>query len=140
MAGQQQNIRRQLEELEKRYKDAKGRTGGSLEGVGEMMQDVEKELKENRLGEQVTETQKKIEQRLLDAEKSMHEKGFKKKRKALQAPGEPPAAVVEESPALPHIEGPESLARLLRQNLEDVSPHWRGRIRAYYDSLLKMNP
>lgn len=139
MAEQQRNIRRQLEELEKRYKDAKGRTG-SLEGVGEMMQDVEKELDENRLGDQVTDTQQKIEQRLLDAEKSMHEKGFKKKRKALQAPGEAPEAVVEESPALPPREDSGALARLLRQNLEDVSPQWRERIRAYYDSLLKMNP
>ncbi len=139
MAEQQRNIRRQLEELEKRYKDAKGRTG-SLEGVGEMMQNVEKELDENRLGDQVTDTQQKIEQRLLDAEKSMHEKGFKKKRKALQAPGEAPEAVVEKSPVPTPKEEPESLARLLRQNLEDVSPHWRERIRTYYDSLLKMNP
>ncbi len=139
MAEQQRNIRRQLEELEKRYKEAKGRTG-SLEGVGEMMQEVEKELDHNRLNQQVTETQQKIEQRLLDAEKSMHTQGFKKKRKALPAPGEAPEAVVEESPALPQKEEPESLARLLRQNLEDVSPHWRERIRSYYDSLLKMNP
>ncbi len=139
MAEQQRNIRRQLEELERRYKEAKGRTG-SLEGVGEMMQDVEKDLDQNRLNEQVTETQNKIEQRLLDAEKSMHTQGFKKKRKALPAPGDAPEAVVEESPALPLKEEPESLARLLRQNLEDVSPHWRERIRTYYDSLLKMNP
>jgi hypothetical protein len=137
LAEQQRNIRRQLEELENRYKETKGRTG-SLEGVGELMKDVEKEMEQQRLNDRVTDKQLQIEQRLLDAERSMHQKGFKKKRKALHAEGEAPEAVIEEPALAPEEVEAESLARLLRQNLEEVSPQWRERIRTYYDNLLKM--
>ncbi|MBK7497106.1 MAG: DUF4175 family protein [Candidatus Omnitrophica bacterium] len=139
MAEQQRNIRRQLQELEQQYKNAKGRTG-SLEGAGEMMQEVEKELEQNRLNDRVTDLQMKIEQRLLDAEKSMHQKGFKKKRKALRAEGDNPEGEVAEPPESIEPGEPDALARLLRRNLEEVSPEWRERVRAYYDNLLRVTP
>jgi hypothetical protein len=139
MAEQQRSIRRQLEQLEKQYSQMKQRTGG-LDGVGEMMQDVEKDLKSGQVNDQVTELQNKIEQRLLDAEKSLHEKGYKKKRKALRAEGEAPEGVEEEAAPLVEEQQEGDLARLLRDNLEQVSPHWRDRVRSYYDNLLRMNP
>lgn len=138
MADQQRQTRQMLEDLEQRYQDMKQRTG-SLEGIGEDMQAVEKELEEGRLNEQVVQTQKKIEQRLLDAEKSLHNQGFKKSRRALRA-GEDPLAPLVEGPEPTQEELEADLARLLRNDLSDVPVHWRDRVRSYYDNLLRMNP
>ncbi|NUN96259.1 MAG: hypothetical protein HUU16_08795 [Candidatus Omnitrophica bacterium] len=138
MAEEQANIRRQLQQLEQQYRESRSRAG-NLEGIGEMMEEVEKDLEHAKVDERVTDLQQKIEQRLLDAEKSLHEKGYRRERRALQAEGEGVEGALEESPPM-ELETKPDLARLLRENLEEVSPHWRDRVRSYYDQLLRMNP
>jgi hypothetical protein len=139
MAREQQAVRRMLEELERRYSHMKQRAG-TLEGVGEQMQEVENDLEHGNLDDRVIEMQEKIEQRLLDAEKSLHNQGYKKKRKALRAGEGVLEQIVDDSSEVLGEEEQADLARLLRQNLEQVSPHWRERVRSYYDRLLEMNP
>lgn len=139
MAEQQRNVRRQIEQLEQQYQQMKQRAGG-LEGVSESMQEVEQALDQGRADEEVTAAQKKIEQRLLDAERSLHEKGYKRKRKALSAEGEPVDGTAPEETVPITPEEEEELARLLQDNLREVSPHWRNRVREYYDELLKTTP
>ena len=139
MARHQQSIRKQLEQLNRQYGHLKKATG-SLGGIGDMMEQVEKDLEKGSITNRVTQIQDKIEQRLLDAEKSLHTKGFRKKRRALRAIGEPiEGEGVSESAPLDDKQLAE-LARLLRGGLEEVSPHWRDRVRNYYDSLLHINP
>lgn len=137
IAEQQAATRRQLEALEEKYQGIKQKAG-SLGGVGDQMEQVEKDLEQGILNDRVTDLQENIVQRLLDAEKSIHNQGYKEKRRALRTDG----VLVEEetAPTLPDLleEGDRSdLARLLKRDLDRVSPHWRERVRAYYDNLLQ---
>jgi hypothetical protein len=136
MARQQASIRRQLDEIQQKYGHLKEKTG-NLEGIGDLMQEVEKELEHNKVNDQVTDLQQKIEQRLLDAEKSLHEKGYKRKRKALRAEGEGVLSEGETQGLPTGPDQPEELARMIHQRLDQVSPHWRERVRKYYDRLLQ---
>jgi hypothetical protein len=139
MAAQQEQTRRMLQELEERYQNVQNRPG-NLEGIGDAMSDVQKELEHGNLNDEVVDMQRQIEQRLLDAEKSLHNQGYEKQRRALRAIGEgAEPSIAEEAPVLSEDEKAD-LARLLRRNMDEVSPHWRDRVRGYYDRLLQMNP
>lgn len=81
LAAQQEMIHRSLEQLNGQMgnrRDVLGRLGD----VGKEMEDVVKELKANRLNQKVLQRQQRILSRLLDAQRSIREKEYSRKRQA----------------------------------------------------------
>lgn len=81
LAAEQRKIRESLEALNKQMgnrPDMPGRLGD----MATEMNEVEKELKRMQLDRQTIERQQKILRRMLDAQKSVHEREYSQKRKA----------------------------------------------------------
>ncbi len=81
LAAQQEGVRKSLSQL---MKEA-GRGSNMLGDLGKVsqdMQDVVTELQRNQVAKRTIDRQKKILSRLLDAQKSMQERDFSRKRKA----------------------------------------------------------
>lgn len=84
MAKEQKAIREALQKLNQQLKDmeADKKTLGDLDQVGKDMEEVEKRIEKPDIGRETREKQRKILQRLLDAQKSIHQQDFEKKRRA----------------------------------------------------------
>ncbi len=81
LAAQQEMIRQSLEQLNQQMgnrRDVLGRLGE----LGKEMEEVVKELRAQRLDRKVIERQERILSRLLDAQRSIREKEYSKKRQA----------------------------------------------------------
>ncbi len=133
LAAQQEMIRQSLEQLNKQMgerRDVLGRLGE----LGQKMEEVVQELKARQLDRKVIERQEEILSRLLDAQKSIREKEYSKKRQA-----EREKSVVAKSP--PELKK-ELLQRedLIRKALmealdEGYSLEYRELIKKYFEIL-----
>jgi len=111
LAVRQQQLRQSLEQL--RDEIGKGsKQGGDLDGIAKDMDEVIKDLQQNRILRATLERQQRILTRLLDAQKSLRTQDFKKER--ISKTGED---LVRESPRqLPDDLGEKR--SLLQENLE----------------------
>ncbi len=137
LAAQQQMIKNSLEQLSEgsgSRRDILGR----LDDMGTEMDEVIKKLKSNQIDRKVIERQERILSRLLDAQKSIREKEYSRKREAERES----VRIVKSPPELRR----EQLNRedLLRKEMmnaldEGYSQEYREFIKRYFEGLSRRN-
>lgn len=133
LAAQQEMIRRSLDDLSKRMgsrRDVLGR----LDDISRDMEDVVRELEANQFNRKVVERQKRILSRLLDAQKSIREKEYSKKREAereiVKIKKSPPELKEE------LLEKEDRLRKSLMESLEEgYTLEYREFIKLYFELL-----
>ena len=135
IAARQQQVRKSLEQLQEEIRESTNQTG-DLGGIAKDMDEVIKDLRNNKILRRTIERQQRILTRLLDAQKSLRTQSFKKERKSKT--GED---IVRTSPG----ELPKDLGErrsLLQENLEKAmrdgySREYEEIIRHYFEALSK---
>ncbi|MBU1063899.1 hypothetical protein KJ762_01520 [bacterium] len=130
LAARQQQLRKSLENLQNELAESSDQ-GGDLGGIAKDMDDVIKDLQQNRVLRKTLERQQRILSRLLDAQKSLRTQDFKKERKSVTG-----ADIYRKSPG----ELPTDLGErrtVLRENLEQAlkegySREYEELIRQYF--------
>ncbi|RMF68391.1 MAG: hypothetical protein D6743_03410, partial [Calditrichaeota bacterium] len=135
LAAEQNALRKSLEQL---LKEAGNRSGllGDLNKVTQDMEEVVKELQKKRVDRHTIDRQKRILSRLLDAQRSIHQRDFSKKRRAETAktykPANPP-----ELPETPELRRERLKNELLRALKEGYSRDYRELIQKYFEALAR---
>ncbi len=131
MGGQQEQIRRQIKQLS-RDRTARNKLMGDLNRIAEQMLESIQDLQENRVSRRTVQRQQQILTRMLEATKSLQERGKDKKRKS-----ETGTDLVRPGPgALSPTERLDLLRRDLFKALESgYSPDYERLIRQYFDLL-----
>jgi hypothetical protein len=102
---------------------------GDLENLVEEMKEIAQELEERRVNENLVERQKRILSRLLDAQRSLHQRDYSQKRKA---------EVGEENPNLIGPSGlPQNLGERRKALREDLLKALQEGYPAEYEALIK---
>ena len=131
MRAQQQAIRDQLGQV-RRNPEARGKLLGDLDKIADDMEETLRELETRRVAPQTIERQRQILQRLLDAQRSMQERGRERRRESREgqdAPRNVPPDALPEDPA-------DTLHRDLIRALESgYAPDFEERIRRYFEIL-----
>ncbi|HHM24421.1 MAG TPA: hypothetical protein ENJ23_05190, partial [Bacteroidetes bacterium] len=81
LAAEQEALRKSLEELQKEFGNRSEITG-RLDGIAREMEQVVRDLQRKRVNPRTLERQKRILSRLLDAQRSMHQRDYSKKRES----------------------------------------------------------
>ena len=131
MAEQQEAIRRQLRSIA-RNPEARGKMLGDLNKIAEQMQETIEELQRGQADRRTIERQQQILTRLLDAQRSLQERGREKRRES-----ETGRDFDRESPdALTPTEQADKLRRDLIRALESgYAPDYQELIKRYFDLL-----
>ena len=137
LGGKQATLREALQELS-------GKTGqredilGELSQIGKDMEQVEKDLLRGRFDRKTVERQRRILSRMLDAQRSLEQRKYSKKRKAEQAkqygvkdPGPPGSGEVPDKKIIE-----EAMRRALKQG---YSRDYQKLIEIYFEKLLRAN-
>jgi len=133
MAAQQEMIKQSLENLTQEHgarRDVLGRLGE----LGGEMEDVIKQLREEKMDRQLIERQEKILSRMLDAQKSVREREYSKKRQAERED----IRIVKSPPEIKkELLRQESLLRkeLMNALEEGYVPEYKEYIKNYFESL-----
>ena len=133
LAAQQEMIRQSLENLSEEM-GQRGDVLGRLDGLSKEMEEVVKKLQQQQLDRKVIQRQEQILTRLLDAQKSIREKEFSKKRQAER--GE--KIVMKSPPELKRqmLDKENKLHKELIQSLkEGYSTEYKEYIKLYYEIL-----
>jgi hypothetical protein len=133
MAAQQEMIRQSMESLSEQAgnrQDVLGRLGE----LGEDMEKVIDDLKKQKLDRKVIERQEQILSRMLDAQKSVREKEYSKKRQAEREN----TSIAKSPPELKQemLEQENKLRKEMLNSLkEGYSPEYKEYIKSYYELL-----
>lgn len=131
MAGRQDEMRRQLKEMS-RNPELRGKALGDLDKIAQQMEETVRELERRRASRRTVERQQEILTRLLEATRSMQERGKEDRRESRtgeDAPRSSPAA-------LPPNERLDALRRDLIRALEaGYSPDYEELIKRYFEEL-----
>ena len=133
LAAQQEMIRESLEHLSEEM-GHRGDVLGRLDGLSKEMEEVVKKLQQQQLDRKVIQRQEQILSRLLDAQKSIREKEFSKKRQAERGD----KMVVKSPPELRRqiLDKENILHKELIQALnEGYSTEYKDYIKLYYEIL-----
>lgn len=138
IAAEQEMIRKSLEELNREMKESgqSSRLLGDLEDVAKKMEEVVRELKQNNISNDLIQKQERILTRLLDAQRSMNERDYEKRRES--RPGE---QITSRPPDELKLNEDDLLNRI-RQDLlkaleEGYAKDYEVLIRKYFDALQK---
>ena len=131
LAGQQEIMRQQLTEMTQE-RDLANRLAGDLERIAEQMQKSIQELHTGRTDRQTQQRQQQILTRLLDASRSLQERGKEKKREGRQG-----SDIVRPSPAsIPENITVDELQRALMDALESgYAKDYQILIQRYFELL-----
>lgn len=131
MAQQQAAIRQQLREIA-RNSDARGKLLGDLNRIADQMEETIQELRTAQADRRTIERQQQILTRLLEAQKSLQERGREERREGRTADD-----LFRESPdALTPSEAAEKLRRDLIRALEaGYAPEYQELIKRYFELL-----
>lgn len=137
MASEQARIRRELQQLQQEFEALQG-SMGSLEGLEDDMKDLERDYKDGALRPEVEEKQKKVLDKLLEAQKSLRERKLDPQRESQTAK---PMAPAPPSPSRP-VEEPWELQLhgLMEDHEADLSPEDRQVLERYYLRLAEEEP
>jgi hypothetical protein len=130
MAAEQEAIRRQLQEMANRARGNEKLLGDALEGAAQEAREVVQELEQRGLSEETLKRQNRIFNRLMDAQRSIQEREFGRRRKAERP---------EDFTVIAPDQLPESLLQRngrdeqLRRQLE----RWQGRYPESYRDLIR---
>lgn len=135
MAAQQAAVQKSLEQLMQEFGN-KGEILGRLDQTAKDMEDVVKDLQQQRVDRQTLERQQQILSRMLDAQRSMRERDHSKERQAERSktyrsldPGALPGDLGERKTKIQ-----EDLMNALR---EKYSRDYRELIQKYFEALAK---
>lgn len=138
LAAQQEAVRKSLEQLNEEAKQSseKDKFLGDLGKITEEMKEVVKDLEQQNVNPRTLQNQERILSRLLDAQRSIRERDFEKRRKA-----EPGREITRRSPAeidLTMQEGKNHLQQDLLKALEEgYAKDYEELIRKYFEALQK---
>ena len=131
LAAQQDAMRRQLKEMA-RNPELRGNALGDLDKIAEQMEETVRELERRRAGRRTVERQQEILTRLLEATRSMQERGREERRESRTGEGQ-----TREGPEdLPELERLDALRRDLIQALDaGYAPDYEELIKRYFERL-----
>lgn len=131
LGSQQEKMRNELRQMA-RDKNARNKVLGDLNRIADQMMESIEEMQQNRVSRRTVERQNQILTRLLEASRSMQERGQDKKRE-----GKTAEQLLRESPAdLPPNERLERLRKDLIRALETgYSSDYQALIRRYFEIL-----
>ncbi|MEM8485290.1 MAG: DUF4175 family protein [Bacteroidota bacterium] len=131
MAAQQEQIRSQIKSLS-RQRELRGKVMGDLNRISDQMDETIRELQRGRPGRRTMERQQQIVTRMLEATKSLQERGKEKKRE-----GKAGEEQFRESPAeLSPTEQADQLRRALIEALDSgYAPDYEELIKRYFELL-----
>lgn len=134
-AAQQEAIRQQLQELmERGGSNLDSQTRSALQRAAEGMREVERELRGGRLSQETVQRQQQILQRLLQAERSVNQRGREEQREGETGRDRP-------DPDRPgRLDAPERPADRLRRDLvraleSGYAPDYQDLIKRYFEQL-----
>jgi chromosome segregation ATPase len=131
MSGQQSSLRNQLKELS-RNREFRNKALGNLDRIAEQMQETIEELQQRNVNRQTVRRQQQILTRLLDATRSMQERGQEKRRESQEGRDFDRASPEELTPA----EQADKLRRDLLRALEGgYAPDYEELIKRYFELL-----
>jgi len=139
LAGEQAAVQKSLEQLneEARQSAERERILGDLSKISEEMKEVVRDLEQNDVNPNTIRKQERILSRLLDAQRSMRERDFEKRRKA-----QPGQDVVRKSPNEVDLSTQEGKNRLMQDLLkameEGYAKDYQDLIRKYFEALQKI--
>jgi hypothetical protein len=128
LAAQQELIRKSLQELmkEAELSGNRSRILGDLNKIAEEMKEIVSDLESNRLNEETVRKQERILSRLLDAQRSIHERDFEKQRES--RPGQ---NITRQSP--PELELQEDKDKIFQDLLKSLRENYHRD----YETLIK---
>ena len=135
LAAEQEAVRKSLEELRKEMGN-RSEILGDLKQIGKDMEEVVKDLQRQNISRKTVNRQKRILSRLLDAQRSVHQRDYSKKRKAETG---------KEYHALSPRDLPSNLATeqdrlkndLLRALKEGYTKDYKELIKRYFEALAR---
>ena len=133
LSAQQRGLMQALDEIARSLRGHRG-AQQRVRAIQEEMRDVLADLQRGRLNQRTRQNQERIYQRMLDASRSIHSRGFEEKRRSITATDQPYAGPV----AVPADRGqtPDLWREALRQALAGPYPEeYRALLRRYYDQI-----
>ena len=133
LSAQQQGLMQALDEISRSLRGHRG-AQQRVQAIRDEMRDVLADLQRGRLTQRTRQNQERIYQRMLDASRSIHSRGFDEKRRSIAATDQPYAGPT----ALPTDRGqtPDLWREALRQALAGPYPEeYRALLRRYYDQI-----
>ena len=133
LSAQQQGLMQALDEIARSLRGHRG-AQQRVQAIQKEMQDVFADLQRGRLTQRTRQNQERIYQRMLDASRSIHSRGFDEKRRSITATDQPYAGPT----ASPTDRGqtPDLWREALRQALAGPYPEeYRALLRRYYDQI-----
>ena len=133
LSAQQQGLMQALDEIARSLRGHRG-AQQRVQAIQEEMRDVLADLQRGRLTQRTRQNQERIYQRMLDASRSIHSRGFDEKRRSITATDQPYAGPT----ASPTDRGqtPDLWREALRQALAGPYPEeYRALLRRYYDQI-----
>ena len=133
LRAQQQGLMQALDEIARSLRGHRG-AQQRVQAIQEEMRDVLADLQRGRLTQRTRQNQERIYQRMLDASRSIHSRGFDEKRRSITATDQPYAGPT----ASPTDRGqtPDLWREALRQALAGPYPEeYRALLRRYYDQI-----
>ncbi len=135
LAAEQRRIYQALEKMQQSMRGHKG-AQSRIEAIQEEMREVIGDLQRRRLNSRTLRKQERISQRMLDASRSIHSRGFKEERQAKSGLAQSYAG----PPGLPEGLGqaPDLLRRAMRQALQgDYPGEYRALLERYYEQVYR---
>ena len=133
LSAQQQGLMQALDEIARSLRGHRG-AQQRVQAIREEMRDVLADLRRGRLNQRTRQNQERIYQRMLDASRSIHSRGFEEKRRSITATDQPyagPAAAPSDREQTPDL-----WREALRQALAGPYPEeYRALLRHYYDQI-----
>ena len=133
LSAQQQGLMQALDEIARSLRGHRG-AQQRVQAIREEMRDVLADLQRGRLTQRTRQNQERIYQRMLDASRSIHSRGFDEKRRSITATDQPYAGPT----TLPadREQTPDLWREALRQALAGPYPEeYRALLRRYYDQI-----
>ncbi len=136
MAAGQAALRKALEALNEKM-GSRSDMLGDLKQIGQDMAEVEKDLLKNQLSRKTIERQRRILSRMLDAQHSMEERKYSKKRKSEQGKQ---YGVKDPGSLKSGLRADKEKIEQARQKAlkEDFTPEYKRMIERYFERLLKV--
>ncbi len=133
LSTQQQGLMRALDEIARSLRGHRG-AQQRVQAIQDEVRDVLADLQRGRLTQRTRQNQERIYQRMLDASRSIHSRGFDEKRRSITATDQPYAGPTGPTPA--REQAPDLWRQALRQALAGPYPEeYRALLRRYYDQI-----
>ena len=133
LSAQQRGLMQALDEIARSLRGHRG-AQQRVQAIQDEMRDVLADLQRGRLTQRTRQNQERIYQRMLDASRSIHSRGFDEKRRSITATDQPYAGPT--TLTADRGQTPDLWREALRQALAGPYPEeYRALLRRYYDQI-----